>query len=63
MSKPDPDEWEVISAYPLERAIADGLLVPVFAEIAGDKPIVATSHLCHELTYNTLWQIWTQFSE
>jgi hypothetical protein len=65
MPKTDPDEWEVISAFPLDRAIADGVLVPVFAhrwqELSGGKPIVATSHLYHQQANHTLWQIWVRF--
>jgi hypothetical protein len=56
---------DVISQYPLERAIADGILVEIFknrwGELSGDKPIVATTHLFSEVSLAGLLEIWNEF--
>jgi hypothetical protein len=59
------DDAEVISKYPLEQAIADGLLVEIFKnrwpELSGGKPIVATVHIFHEISLAGLMEIWNEF--
>jgi hypothetical protein len=55
----------VISAYPLDRAIEDGVLVEIFKsrwdELSGGKPIVATASLFHEISLAGLMEIWNEF--
>jgi len=56
---------DVTSQYPLERAIADGILVEIFknrwGELSGGKPIVATTHLFSEVSLAGLLEIWNEF--
>jgi hypothetical protein len=55
----------VIYAYTLHQAIADGLLVEVcknrWGQLSGRKPIVATSHLFDEVSEAGLLEIWNAF--
>ena len=59
------DDADVISAYPLDRAIEDGVLVEIFKnrwrELSGGKPIVATAHLFKEISLAGLMEIWNEF--
>jgi hypothetical protein len=59
------DDAEVISKYPLDKAIADGVLVEIFKnswdELSGGKPIVATAHLFSEISLAGLMEIWNEF--
>ena len=59
------DDAEVISKYPLDKAIADGVLVEIFKnsweELSGGKPIVATAHLHSEISLAGLMEIWNEF--
>jgi hypothetical protein len=59
------DDAEVISAYPLERAIADGVLVEIFknqwGKLSGGKPIVATAHLFNAISPAGQMEIWNEF--
>jgi hypothetical protein len=59
------DDADVISSYPLERAIEDGVLVEIFKyrwpALSGGKPIVATAHLFHEISLAGLMEIWNEF--
>jgi hypothetical protein len=59
------DDADVISAYPLEQAIEDGVLVEIFKnqwqELSGGKPIVATSHLFNDISPAGLMEIWNEF--
>jgi hypothetical protein len=59
------DDADVISAYPLEQAIADGVLVEIFKnrwqELSGGKPIVATAHLFNDISLAGLMEIWNEF--
>jgi hypothetical protein len=59
------DDADVISAYPLDQAIKDGVLVEIFKnqwrELSGGKPIVATVHLFHEISLAGLMEIWNEF--
>jgi hypothetical protein len=52
------DDANVISAYPLNKAIEDGVLVEIFKnswhELSGGKPIVATAHLHSEILMGAL---------
>ena len=55
------DDIEVISAYPLDRAIADGAMVEIFKnrwlELSGGKPIVATANLFNEINLAGLMEL------
>jgi hypothetical protein len=59
------DDADVISAYPLEQAIEDGVLVAIFKnrwqELSGGKPIVATAHLFNDISLAGLLEIWNEF--
>jgi hypothetical protein len=59
------DDLPVIATYTLEQAIADGVLVEIFknrwGELSGGKPIVATSHLFHEVSLAALLEIWNEY--
>ena len=59
------DDIEVISAYPLDRAIAEGVLVEIFKnrwqQLSGGKPIVATAQLFNEISLAGLMEIWNEF--
>jgi hypothetical protein len=59
------DDAEVISAYPLNQAIKDGVLVEIFKnrwqELSGGKPIVATAHLHSAISLAGLMEIWNEF--
>ena len=59
------DDIEVISAYPLDRAIEDGVMVEIFKnrwqQISGGKPIVATATLFNEISLAGLMEIWNEF--
>jgi hypothetical protein len=59
------DGIEVISAYPLDRAIEGGVMVEIFKnrwlELSGGKPIVATATLFNEISLAGLMEIWNEF--
>jgi hypothetical protein len=66
------DDADVISTYPLEQAIKDGVLVEIFKnrweELSNGKPIVATAsdavataHLFHEVSLAGLLEIWNAY--
>jgi hypothetical protein len=59
------DEANVIFAYTLKQAIADGVLVEIFKnrwpELSGSKPIVATAHLFGEVSLAGLLEIWNEY--
>jgi hypothetical protein len=59
------DDAEVISSYPLQQAIEDGVLVEIFKnrwqELSDGKPIVATAHLAQEISLAGLMEIWNAF--
>jgi hypothetical protein len=59
------DNADVISKYPLERAIEDGVLVEIFKnqwhKLSGGKPIVATSHLFNAISPAGQMEIWNEF--
>jgi len=56
---------DIIASYPLEQAIADGVLVeilkPRWRQLSGGKPIVATAHLCNEVSVAGLMESWNEF--
>jgi hypothetical protein len=60
------DDTDVIIAYSLEQAIADGVLVELFKhrwpELSGGKPIVATAHLYKDVSLAGLLDIWNAFA-
>jgi hypothetical protein len=59
------DDVEVISSYPLQQAIKDGVLVEIFKnrwpQLSDGKPIVATAHLAQEISLAGLLDIWNAF--
>jgi hypothetical protein len=59
------DDADLISAYPLQQAIKDGVLVEIFkgqcSVLSGGKPIVATTHLFDAISLNGLTEIWNAF--
>src|SRR5512134_2946163 len=59
------DESDVISSYPLEQAVEDGVLVKIFKnrwkQLSGNKPIVATAHIFEEVSLAGLMEIWSEF--
>jgi hypothetical protein len=59
------DNADAISAYPLDQAIKDGVLVEIFQnrwqELSGGKPIVATAHLFKDISLAGLMEIWNEF--
>jgi hypothetical protein len=59
------DDADVIAAYPLEQAVADGVLVEIFkdrwGQLSGGKPIVATAHLFNEVSLAGLLEIWNAY--
>jgi hypothetical protein len=59
------DNADVISAYPLEQAIEDGVLGEIFKnhwqELSAGKPIVATTHLFNDISLAALMEIWNEF--
>jgi hypothetical protein len=58
------DDAEIISSYPLGKAINDGVLVEIFKnrwqELSSGKPIVATRYLFHEVSLAGLMEIWNE---
>ena len=63
----DEEFGEIVSVYPLERAIEDGVLVEVFKnrwqELSQGKPIVATRHLFSQVSLAALLDIWNEYVE
>jgi hypothetical protein len=59
------DDANVIVAYTLDQAIADGVLVEIFKnrwrQLSGGKPIVATAHLFGEVSLAGLLEIWNEY--
>ncbi len=59
------DDAEVISSYPLQQAIKDGVLVEIcknrWQELANGKPIVATAYLFNEVSLAGLMEIWNEY--
>ena len=60
------DADTVVITYTLHQAIADGVLVEIFKNrwgtLSGGKPIVATSHLFHEVSLAGLLEIWNEYA-
>jgi hypothetical protein len=60
------DDAEIISTYPLQQAIKDGILVEIFKnrwqELSAGKPIVATAHLTQDISLAGLMAIWQAFA-
>jgi hypothetical protein len=59
------DDADVIAAYTLDQAIADGVLVEIFkhrwGQLSGGKPIVATAHLFGEVSLAGLLEMWNEY--
>jgi hypothetical protein len=59
------DDADILSAYPLQQAIKDGILVEIvkhrWPELSHGKPIVATAHIFHEISLAGLMEIWNEF--
>jgi hypothetical protein len=55
----------VISAYTLEQAIEDGVVVQIFKNrwetLTGGKPIIATRHLYDVVSQAALLEIWNEY--
>lgn len=55
----------IVSCYTLEQAIADGVLAPVFTnrwdELSGEKAIVATAAIIHDLSLAAIQEIWNEY--
>jgi hypothetical protein len=56
---------EVISSYPLEQAIEDGSLVPIFKnrwqQLSGGKPIVTTAGIVEAFSLAAIREIWNEY--
>src|SRR5690348_8119887 len=56
---------DMIFHYPLQDAIADGVLVEIFKnrwqELGRGKPIVATAHLFHAISLAAFMEIWNEY--
>lgn len=59
------DDAVVIASYPLEQAIADGVLVEIlkhrWEQLTGGKPLVATAHIFGEISIAGLMEIWNEY--
>ena len=59
------DDVKIVATYTLAQAIEDGVLVEIFknrrAQLSGGKPIVATTHLFHEVSLAGLLEIWNAY--
>jgi hypothetical protein len=59
------DDADVISKYPLDKAIEDEVLVEIFKnqwqKLSSGKPIVATSHVFNDISPAGLMEIWNEF--
>ena len=59
------EDTDIITSYPLEQAVADGILVELvkhrWPKLSGGKPIVATAHLFSEVSIAGLMEIWNEF--
>jgi hypothetical protein len=57
------EDVEIIDAYPLNQAIADGVLVKLCAVRFGIevKPFVATSHLLDEIGRDKVMKVWDAY--
>lgn len=59
------DEWTVISSYPWQQAVEDGLLVELLKhrwyELTGDIPLLATAHIFEEISLAGLMEIYNEF--
>jgi hypothetical protein len=58
---------DVISIYPLQQAIADGVLVEIFknrwSQLTGGKPLVATRAVYEAFSLAALQEIWNKYVE
>ena len=58
-------DTQIISSYSQMQAIEDGVLVEIFKKrwdkLTGGRPIVATSHIYHEISLAGLLEIWNGF--
>ena len=57
------EDAEIIAAYPLNQALADGVLVKLCDIRFGTeiKPFVATSHLLDEITRDQVMNVWDEY--
>lgn len=59
------DEWEIISMYPWQQAVEDGVLVELlkhrWPELTQGKPLLATTHIFNEISLAGLMEIWNEF--
>ena len=61
----DFEDMDMISRYPRQQAVADGVLVEIvrkrWPELSRGKPIVATAQLFHDVSLAGLMEIWNEF--
>jgi hypothetical protein len=57
------EDVEIIDAYPLSQALADGILVKLCDIRFGIeiKPLVATSHLLAEIDRESVMKVWDEY--
>jgi len=61
------DDFEIISTYTLEQAIADGVLIPILSSdwdwLTHGKPVVATAAIVHDVPELELKRMWNAFAK
>jgi hypothetical protein len=57
------EDAEIISTYPLNQALADGILAKLCDVRFGIevKPLIATSHLLEEITRDQVMKVWDEY--
>jgi hypothetical protein len=61
----DFEDVEIISKYPLNQALEDGVLVKLCDIRFGIeiKPLVATSHLLEEIEKDQVMKVWDEYAQ
>ena len=63
----DFEDYKIMYQCSRQKGIDDGILVEIlknrWQELSGDKPIIATSHLYHNVSLAGLLEIWNEFVE
>ena len=59
------DEWELISVYPWQQAVADGQLVEIlkhrWPELTGGKPLLATISIYEAFSLAAIMEMWNEY--
>src|SRR3954454_4103144 len=55
----DFEDIDIISRYSRQQAVDDGILVEVLR--FNDKPVMATTHLAHDIGFDEVRAIWQEF--